>query len=132
MNRQKHPEDFEAFWKTYPRDEGKLQAFKEWKRLKPDKALIQDIEEGVEHRKKAEAQAAKEGEFFPAWPHAERFLKHRRWEDRFPLKAEKREKHEEVPRCPECNTLLCNNRDYGNRYCAECRDVVPVGEVVWG
>ncbi len=131
MNRQKYPEYFEAFWKSYPRYEDKFEAFNQWKRLKPDAALREDIREGIRHRKEAEKQADEGGEFFPSWPHASRFLKKRRWEDRFPLKKEKREKHEEVPRCPECNTLLCNDREYGNRYCHQCRDVVPVREVVW-
>ena len=83
MNRHKYPKEFEAFWKDYPRDEDKFEAFTQWKRLKPDKALRGDIKEGVQHRKKAEEQALKRGDFFPAWPHARRYLKTRRWEDRF-------------------------------------------------
>ena len=93
MNRQKYPEYFEAFWKSYPRYEDKFEAFNQWKRLKPDAALREDIREGIRHRKEAEKQADEGGEFFPSWPHASRFLKKRRWEDRFPLKKEKQEKN---------------------------------------
>ena len=45
-------DQFEKFWKAYPRKVGKLQATKTWNKIKPDQNLFDDIIRGVEAYKK--------------------------------------------------------------------------------
>ena len=46
--RAEYPADFEAFWREYPTGHGsKKKTFAEWRRLKPDDALRDDIMAGL-------------------------------------------------------------------------------------
>jgi len=67
--------DFEEFWLDYPKREGKSAAFKEWKRIAPDKELQEKITEGVlEYRK---SRKVKEGFI----KDCVNWLKGKHWED---------------------------------------------------
>ena len=67
--------EFEEFWLDYPKREGKSAAFKEWKRIAPDKELQEKITEGVlEYRK---SRKVKEGFI----KDCVNWLKGKHWED---------------------------------------------------
>lgn len=85
----------EAFWPQYPKRVGKAQALAELARLQPDSGLLAAIAEGLAHRNQAERHAKAKGAFFPAWPDAHRWLRKRKWEDRFEVPRET----SHVPRC---------------------------------
>lgn len=67
-----YTEDFESFWKVYPRHESKSQAMKSWKTAKPD---LQIVLKAVEVQKKGEQWQKN------IIPHASTWLNQRRWED---------------------------------------------------
>ena len=66
--------EFELFWKLYSKPVGKVNAFKEWNKLKPCAELIKTITE----KAKAQAIAITEPKFRKD---AERWIRDRRWED---------------------------------------------------
>lgn len=78
-----YSENFESFWQQYPKHASKKGAFTEWKRVKATGLLpsIEVILSAVENQKRARAQAAQTGKFYPEWPDPERWLKKNRWED---------------------------------------------------
>ena len=85
----------QVFWPTYPKRVNKAQAFAELERLRPDDALLDVIAKGLQHVLLAQGQAKAKGAFFPAWPDPHRWLRKRRWEDRFEVSRET----SGVPRC---------------------------------
>lgn len=92
---------FEAsFWPEYPKRVGKAEALHVLAELRPDAQLLEAIVEGMNHRKRAVLHAKAKGEFMPAWPDAKRWLKKRRWEDRFDVPRET----SGAPRC-QCGAI---------------------------
>ncbi len=75
MNKIPYSQEFEKFWKSYPRKIDKTLAWEAWKKLDPDEEDISLIMEGVEKWKKSETW--NQGYII----YAERFLKRRKWED---------------------------------------------------
>jgi hypothetical protein len=73
-----YSEDFETFWKDYPRRIAKGAAFRAWKKIKPDKSLVEKILISV-HRQKMCPDWKKEGGKFI--PHPATWLNGCRWED---------------------------------------------------
>lgn len=67
-----YTEDFELFWKAYPRHESKSQAMKSWKSTKPD---LQIVLKAIEIQKQGEQWKRN------IIPHASTWLNQRRWED---------------------------------------------------
>lgn len=90
----------EIFWSKYPKRVAKAQALAELERLRPDEALLAVIVAALDHRAQAERQAKAKGAFFPAPPDPHRWLRKRRWEDRFEVSRETGG----VPRC-HCGDL---------------------------
>ncbi|MBK8916419.1 MAG: helix-turn-helix domain-containing protein [Phycisphaerales bacterium] len=88
-----------AFWPEYPKHTGKAEAMAALLRLRPDETLLEVILEGLKHRTRGEQQAVAKGLFFPAWPDAHRWLKKRRWEDRYDVS---RGTYAEGLRCASC------------------------------
>ena len=72
--RGEYTDEFELFWKLYSKPVGKVNAFKEWNKLKPSAELIKTITE----KAKAQAIAITEPKFRKD---AERWIRDRRWED---------------------------------------------------
>ena len=70
------PERFEAFWKFYPRGEGKDKARKAWDKLRPDDALLTTIARALQRQMASEMWKAGIG-----IPYASTYLNQRRWED---------------------------------------------------
>lgn len=70
------PDRFEAFWRYFPRGEGKAKARQAWNKLKPDDELIATIARALQRQKAS-----------PDWqrgigiPYASTYLNQRRWED---------------------------------------------------
>jgi len=72
-----YTQEFEDFWSSYPRKEGKAPAFKAWKRLsaRDRSAAAADVPK----RTTCHSQWLKDnGQFIP---HAATYLNQRRWED---------------------------------------------------
>ncbi len=70
---------FDAFWFAYPRKEGKAAAVKQWRKLSPDAVVRAKIADALGWQRDLEA-----------WrngivPHAETYLRGRRWEDEAPV-----------------------------------------------
>ena len=67
--------DFEKFWQDYPKREGKSSAYKEWKRIAPDKDLQEKIHSGlIEYR---QSRKVKDGFI----KDCVNWLKGKHWED---------------------------------------------------
>ncbi len=78
----------QVFWPAYPKRVNKAQALSELERLRPDEVMLEAIANGLQHVLAAERQAKSRGLFFPAWPDPHRWLRKRRWEDRFEVSRE--------------------------------------------
>ena len=77
---KKTREDFEIFWKAYPKKSGsKSESLKQWGKLNGTRPSIEIILEAI--RKQIEwREAAKPGEFRPEWKDPERWIKGKMWE----------------------------------------------------
>ena len=52
---EKYPEAFETFWQSYPKGHGnKARSYEQWKRIKPDAALLAEILAGLDCWKQSE------------------------------------------------------------------------------
>lgn len=71
-------EDFEAFWKSYPRKVGKHLASKVWKGIKGDEFLFQKIMQAVSSQRRSTDWQRDNGVYIP---HASTWLNQRRWDD---------------------------------------------------
>jgi len=72
---------FEEFWKLYPVKVGKKKALFEWMRLRPNKTIIERIIKAIPIQIQWKTQEEKKGTFVPQFPHAERWIKHERYND---------------------------------------------------
>lgn len=92
---------FEAeLWPQYPKRVAKAQALAVLAELRPDATMLEAIKAGLAHRKHAAQHYEATRRFMPAWPDLHRWLKKRRWEDRFDVPRET----SSVPRC-QCGAL---------------------------
>lgn len=71
-------ESFERFWSSYPKKRNKGDAWKAWKSLKPDDALVSAILAAVERARESVQWRKDEGQFIP-YPAS--WLRARGWED---------------------------------------------------
>lgn len=90
-----YTEDFETFWKEYPKKVGKGGAFRAWKKIKPDASAIDKMIAGVKLQRTTEQWKKDKGQFIP---NPETWLNQRRWEDEVEVKAQPRTK----PHCVKC------------------------------
>lgn len=72
---------FDEFWAGYPKKVGKVDAFKVWKKLKPDLDLVSKILSAIENQKSC-AQWNKDGGQFI--PNPSTWLNQGRWDDEAP------------------------------------------------
>lgn len=72
------PEDFNKFWKIYPKKVAKQDAVKAWKKLKPDEKLLAEILTALEKQKQSPQWRKDGGQFIP---YPATWLNGRRWED---------------------------------------------------
>lgn len=79
--KNKYSDDFEVFWKKYPRKVGKEQASKVWKKLKPTRDVIDKIIGVIECFAESEGWQKDDGQYIP---HPQTWLRGRRWEDELP------------------------------------------------
>ena len=73
-----YPDDFEQFWAVYPKPQGKMAAFEEWRRRSPDAALLAKILAAVKAQSNQESWQREGGRFIPmpaAW------IAQQRWDD---------------------------------------------------
>jgi hypothetical protein len=73
-----YTEDFEIFWKEYPKHVKKIVAFSEWEKIDTSNGTIQKIMNGLKDWKNSQQWNDSDGKYIPD---PERFLKNRRWED---------------------------------------------------
>lgn len=77
--------DFGRVWDCFPVDLGakgsKKNAFTEFRKLKPDKALISEMILAAKAQAAEKYSKRRAGQFAENFPHLERWIKHRRWED---------------------------------------------------
>lgn len=70
-------EEFERFWKAYPKKKSKGQAKKAWKKLKPDKSLIEQILVVLDKARQSRGWVKDDGDYIPypsTWLNAEGWL----------------------------------------------------------
>jgi hypothetical protein len=73
---KQEPEDFQGFWKAYPRKVSKVDARRLWQKLQPTPELVDEILRALEIHKQSEQW--KNRQYIP---HPSTWLKQRRWED---------------------------------------------------
>lgn len=71
-------ENFESFWKAYPRKVAKEAAWKAFQKHKPDDALLSTMLSALNVQKASEQWTKASGQFIP---HATTWLNQKRWED---------------------------------------------------
>jgi len=71
-------QDFETFWKAYPKKVGKGAALKVWKRIKPRKELQEKMINAVNAWKTTEQWTKDNGQFIP---HPATWLNRHGWDD---------------------------------------------------
>lgn len=86
----------DAFWLSYPKRVNRAEAISALVAMRPDQVTLDAIAAGLKHRVLAETHAKAEQRWFPAWPDPHRWLRKRRWEDRF-----------DVPRGTESSSSRC-------------------------
>ncbi len=74
---------FERFWKAYPIKIGKKRAKFEWMKMRASEELVAKILKAIETQKKYKAQEERRGKFVPEFQHAERWLRHARYDDEY-------------------------------------------------
>lgn len=75
--------DFDVFWNEYPKKVDKQNAFKAWKKLKPDEDLRDKIISAIRSWKDSEQWNKENGQYIP---YPATWLNKRRWEDDLPEK----------------------------------------------
>ena len=82
-DRNRLENSFEIFWKAYPIKIGKKRAKFEWMKLRPPKELVDKIMSSLEIQIKYKANEERRGRFVPEFQHAERWIKHARYDDEY-------------------------------------------------
>lgn len=82
---------FDEFYSLYPKKRNKQEAFKAWKRLAPDEALIAEIKAALEWQKASDDWKKDAGQFIP-YPAS--WLNGHRWEDEQPTSQQKQKRIE--------------------------------------
>jgi hypothetical protein len=80
---RKYCDQFERFWYVFPRKENKPQAEKEFLKLKLTEVEVDELIRHIETRKRNDRQWVPNEKGNTFIPYAERFLKHRRFEDEY-------------------------------------------------
>lgn len=70
--------DFDAFWSEYPKKIGKGEAWKSWKKIRPDDALSSKMVVAVRFQRDCQQWKKDNGQFIP---NPATWLNQRRWED---------------------------------------------------
>jgi uncharacterized protein YdaU (DUF1376 family) len=73
-----YPPGFSEFWKAYPRKQGKDKAFTQWKRLRPDRAMLDAMLAALVVQKASVDWRKDNGAFIP---HPSTWLSGGRWKD---------------------------------------------------
>lgn len=71
-------EDFDLFWNAYPKKKSKADAEKAFKKLNPDKQLLDTMLDALEEQKRSQDWKRDNGQFIP---YPATWLNGRRWED---------------------------------------------------
>lgn len=85
-----YKEEFDRFWRAYPRKDSRSKAKEKFIKLKPDKELVDLMIKQIERFKNTDSWKKDNGQFIP---YAITWLNGRRWEDEVEIKEEpKKEK----------------------------------------
>lgn len=105
-------EQFEAFWKLYPRRVGKLDARKAWNRLKVTAATFAQMTEALGWQTNSRDWTRDGGQFVP---YPATWLRQGRWMDEAPTPPSPRSDWcQHVPRC-------AHSQEHTRRYLEEAR-----------
>lgn len=80
-----YSDDFEKFWKAYPKKVGKGGAYRAYKNIKAVKTLLPDMLDSLEKHKNSEQWKRNNGQFIP---NPQTWLNQRRWEDEVIIRDE--------------------------------------------
>jgi uncharacterized protein YdaU (DUF1376 family) len=83
----KYPPGFSEFWNAYPRKVGKEKAFLEWKKRRPDRAMLDVMLAAIATQKQSRDWLKDHGEFIP---HPSTWLHQGRWLDELGPEREER------------------------------------------
>jgi hypothetical protein len=112
-----YSQDFETFWKAYPKKSGsKKAAFENWKKLNGNKPDIETILSAIAAQTIWRKNA--NGEFRPEWKDPERWIKNRMWEAETAI-GQSREPPSMLIECSECKKRVMKS-DLENGKCFEC------------
>jgi len=75
---QGYTEDFETFWKAYPKKLGKKAAYTSWQKIDPDAKLLELILQAVVAQSGTQDWQKQHGQFIP---HPNTWLNNERWND---------------------------------------------------
>jgi hypothetical protein len=113
-------QDFEEFWKNYPKKKGHKEAKAWWLKNKPSEEL-QDIMRKALMNQICEKEFLRKNHIFcPEWPDGNRWFKHGRWEDSLDgrfldyLKKQRRQVYEK--KIEEENRKQKIREEYGEFY----------------
>lgn len=83
MKTESYTDDFNLFWKTYPKPDNKKHSFKQWNKLGKNRPPISVIISAIENQIKWREEA--NGDFRPFWKNASTWLSHSCWDDELPV-----------------------------------------------
>lgn len=82
-------DSFDRLWESYPNGSGKHGAIVAWEKLRPDDALINQIQAALKWQRESASWLKNGGEFVPMFS---KYLNERRWEDKLKPTSPKRER----------------------------------------
>lgn len=85
---------FNSFWEKFPKKKAKKTAWAAWKRLSPNKEMLDKIIDGLNNQIKSSEWIKNDGQFIP---HASTWINGKRWEDEIVNYRETHEKKDEEP-----------------------------------
>ncbi len=83
-NKYMSESDFNLFYQSYPKREGRTPALKAWRKITSENGLLNTILAAIEKQKAHKEHLKKTNQFCPEWPLPATWLNGRRWEDEVP------------------------------------------------
>jgi hypothetical protein len=117
-------EEFDLFWRAYPKHEGKMDARKAWNKIKPKKELVQRILQDIARRKQSDQWLKDNGQYIP-WP--QKYLNHRLFEDGMGTVQDTKQVGAGAPKSSKCSKCGAKNvmLDEETGLCQLCYKAIP-------
>ncbi len=78
QTQKQYSEEFESFWKVYPKKAGKIAAWKAWQKNRRERPALESILSAIEKQKKSDQWKKERGQFIP---HPATWINQGRWDD---------------------------------------------------